>query len=492
MKILLPCFILLITAHAIAQNKPNATISGQFGASAGKTLTIIDQHRTKHPVVLDKLGNFKASLSIDSGYYAFNGASIYLEPGCNLTIIKKDTTYTFKGTGAAENQLSRQLSRLHLAIFPYENSKPDKVYALEPADFLKKVELYQSTAYRLLDSQKLMAYFTRTQKQKVNYVLRLIENNYHSNYGIDTAKMHAFANLAITKKAGQTNEERLTALMAASRAVRTKILPLDIRADLEEKIWGHFDMSNEAMFRYSPEYVYLLDKKLDKQVPAEIINEPSLRLANRNEIKRDIVKKAVSNPYIQEQLYYRYTSLALKTGVDKDKDNYYNVYLKLAKDSVLMADITKTYNNWKSSAPGLASADFSMPDINNNTVTLSSFKGKYVYIDLWATWCGPCIAEIPALKQIEQKYSTANIAFVSISIDKPADKKKWQDYVRNNHLEGTQLIAENAWESAFVKQYGVASIPRFILIDPEGKIVAANALRPSNPGLQKQLDGLLK
>jgi len=121
--------------------------------------------------------------------------------------------------------------------------------------------------------------------------------------------------------------------------------------------------------------------------------------------------------------------------------------------------------------------------------SLDALKGKYVYIDVWATWCNPCIAEIPALKSLEKKYHAKNIRFVSISIDdqKSAgswDKAlaKWRKMVKDKNLTGTQLYAGD--DIAFMKAYLVTGIPRFILIDPKGNIVNPNAPRPSDPALE--------
>lgn len=124
--------------------------------------------------------------------------------------------------------------------------------------------------------------------------------------------------------------------------------------------------------------------------------------------------------------------------------------------------------------------------------SLESLKGKYVYIDVWATWCGPCRAEIPSLKVLEESLHGKNIEFVSISVDVQKDYEKWQNFVKEKSLGGTQLYADNNWNSDFIKAFGINSIPRFILIDPTGKVVDADALRPSNPKLKEQLDGLVK
>lgn len=139
----------------------------------------------------------------------------------------------------------------------------------------------------------------------------------------------------------------------------------------------------------------------------------------------------------------------------------------------------------------MPSPDFDYENHKGGKTKLSELKGKYVYIDLWATWCGPCRGEIPYLQKIEEKYHGKNIEFVSVSIDAPKDHDKWQKFVTDKQLGGVQLFADNEWKSAFVTSYNVTGIPRFILIDPKGNIVDANAARPSSPELQTQLDTLL-
>lgn len=141
---------------------------------------------------------------------------------------------------------------------------------------------------------------------------------------------------------------------------------------------------------------------------------------------------------------------------------------------------------------GNPSPEFDYDNYKGGKTKLSDLKGKYVYIDLWATWCAPCRAEIPYLQKIEEKYHGKNIEFVSISIDKAKDNEKWKKFVADKNLGGIQLFADKDWESEFVMKYGVTGIPRFILIDPKGNIVHADAERPSSPELQTQLDALLK
>ena len=122
---------------------------------------------------------------------------------------------------------------------------------------------------------------------------------------------------------------------------------------------------------------------------------------------------------------------------------------------------------------------------------LEDFKGKYVYIDVWATWCGPCRGEIPFLKKMEEMYHDKNIVFVSISVDVDKDHDKWKNFVTEKQLGGVQLFADKNWYSDFITHFGITGIPRFILIDPNGKVAQADAPRPSSPELKEDLDKLL-
>ncbi|AUP81687.1 hypothetical protein C1H87_18980 [Flavivirga eckloniae] len=122
------------------------------------------------------------------------------------------------------------------------------------------------------------------------------------------------------------------------------------------------------------------------------------------------------------------------------------------------------------------------------TTSLDDFNGKYVYIDIWATWCGPCKKEIPYLKKVEEQYRNKNIEFVSISTDRAKDYDTWKNMVKEEELSGVQLYAKE--DTTFTNAYKVNGIPRFILIDPQGNIVDANAPRPSDKTLVELLNEL--
>ena len=138
---------------------------------------------------------------------------------------------------------------------------------------------------------------------------------------------------------------------------------------------------------------------------------------------------------------------------------------------------------------GMASPEFNKyVNYKGGTTSLTDLKGSYVYIDVWATWCGPCKMEIPFLAKVEEKYHGKNIKFVSISIDRLADEGKWRKMIAEKSMGGIQLLADNEINSKFIASYYIQGIPRFILLDKEGKIISSDAPRPSDPELITLLD----
>jgi thiol-disulfide isomerase/thioredoxin len=172
--------------------------------------------------------------------------------------------------------------------------------------------------------------------------------------------------------------------------------------------------------------------------------------------------------------------LVFKTQVKKNMTQDFFAIQMAYKESRIKKGIT-----------GKASKSFDYENHAGGKTKLEDLRGKYVYIDVWATWCGPCRAELPSLKKIEEKYEGKNIAFVSISVDEMKDHEKWIKFVKSKNLGGIQLIADNNWMSEFIRSFGINSIPRFILIDPTGNVVNADAPRPSDNELKDVLDKLL-
>ena len=202
-----------------------------------------------------------------------------------------------------------------------------------------------------------------------------------------------------------------------------------------------------------------------------------------------MVNDSLPNGYAKDKMMTNFLQFQLKP--DKNLDEAYNIYKSTDPNPENLAKLTERYNMLKTITEGQPSPTFNFENHKGGTTSLESLKGTYVYIDVWATWCGPCLREIPALKETEKEYHGKNIEFVSISIDEAKDYDKWKTMVNEKSLGGIQLMADNNWKSEFVQQYGIMGIPRFILIDPKGDIVAGDAPRPSDPQLKIMLDELL-
>jgi thiol-disulfide isomerase/thioredoxin len=147
-------------------------------------------------------------------------------------------------------------------------------------------------------------------------------------------------------------------------------------------------------------------------------------------------------------------------------------------DKILMNNVRKYAAQFEHLYPGKPAPDAGFFDASGKTSSLSDYKGKVVYIDAWATWCGPCKREIPHLKTLEEEYHGKNVQFISVSTDK--DLNAWKNFITKEQMGGLQLHQSDDPKKSISQLYIVNSIPRFILIDEQGNIVSTDAPRPSS------------
>ncbi|MDO4228319.1 MAG: TlpA disulfide reductase family protein [Capnocytophaga sp.] len=249
-------------------------------------------------------------------------------------------------------------------------------------------------------------------------------------------------------------------------------MPEEFQAELDK-----IDYDNSADFETFETYRNLAADKFFSKYMNEKPDWKAMAEGIRN-LKSNNMKKLFA-----EQL-----SQGLSPANDDETNTLiYNIVKEYVTNEEYLKEAENSYAAIQKIKVGAPSPKFDYENFNGGKTTLDDLKGKLVYIDVWATWCKPCIDEIPALQALEKEYHGKDVAFVSISIDQ--EKEKWTEYLKNNKLGGIQLYAElTSDKQNFAQEYSIKSIPRFILIDKNGNIINADAPRPSNPAIKDLLN----
>ena len=241
------------------------------------------------------------------------------------------------------------------------------------------------------------------------------------------------------------------------------------------------DMENENLI-IIPSYHYYLEnfyQKLANQQSEKDHSDVFVTFLN-------VVNKKVKNPVIKERLLYSYALQNMKQS--NDMSRFYVQFKTFSTDSLHQKKIQSLYKELNRLNPGQPAPDYEFVDDKGNKVKLSDLRGNYVYIDIWATWCKPCMAEMPYLEKLKEKYKDAKITFVGINVND--FKTDWLNYIKHYNPKGLRLYAGD--DQVFKDLYQVNQVPKSILINPEGRISTANAPRPSQTDLIELLFDRIK
>lgn len=200
-----------------------------------------------------------------------------------------------------------------------------------------------------------------------------------------------------------------------------------------------------------------------------------------------VVEEKVKDPAMQQQGYEMVFSDMFNKGDSfGEAETVYNRGLQLVTDPELHAWLVKEYAAFKKLQPGSPVTDCEWSDEEGKSSRLSDLFGKVIYLDVWATTCRPCCAEIPYLAKLVQRFKgDPRIEFVSVSTD--ANRQAWLNKLAKDKPQWKQF-----WKEDFSQLYNVDIIPRFMLFDREGKIITLDAPRPSDPGIIGFIEGHLK
>ncbi len=261
-----------------------------------------------------------------------------------------------------------------------------------------------------------------------------------------------------------------------------------IKVDSYNTVYNSIDLIKRTFMRSGKELNFELEdimpsssEMLDNEMSAYLVTSkhaiskeisPYLSLREQIDVlcsnyKNDKVRSVVINYLVQ-----RFVSNFDYNG---DFESGRELLVEIVRQYELDADIITNFDLRRAKQIGSPfPQNVVLRDVNGNTVDISQFKGKYIYIDMWASWCVPCLKEIPHLQKLEAELKDKDIVFLSISID--TDEKAWKKAILTRNLHGNQFID---CENRLAKALGVVGIPFFILYDKEGRLLEYGAPRPS-------------
>jgi thiol-disulfide isomerase/thioredoxin len=179
----------------------------------------------------------------------------------------------------------------------------------------------------------------------------------------------------------------------------------------------------------------------------------------------------------------------------EDKNGFYSSLVNERCGEFINAEVKKEEKKSATVIAGQkpAPAGFTAKTLQGKTVSLDDFKGKVIYIDFWASWCGPCRQQFPFAKQLQAKFTAKEkkkIEFLYISIDE--NEESWRSAIEKLEIHGFHTISPGNWNSEACKFFKISSIPRYMLIDKTGNIADENAKRPGDENIYYDIIELLK
>jgi thiol-disulfide isomerase/thioredoxin len=353
---------------------------------------------------------------------------------------KFDSTFRFEGKGAVENSIMDSLNKSDRYNWRYIYSQPTES-SVKIID--STLLVHKSYFGKLVKSMNPDAAFEEYAGKMLDFEAASIKTIVGLQKNVKDSSYYSYLDSFNLEESKHLNIPSYRNLLLYSISTKT------------DKIMNKLDsVARSSQEAYHDALINVLDKTNDKEV-----------------------REYITFTMIHNNLRYG--------GVNNfEKSKAY--FEKNVTDSDYIKEFQKTYALKLLLAPGKPAPEFTCADADSNLVSLKDLRGKLVYIDFWATWCGPCRLEAPHYVKLQKEYKGKDVTFVSISIDE--DKNSWLKSVQEEKSECISLIANSGWNSDVSKAYQIQGIPTFVLIDKDGKIITCSAPRPSSPDIRKTLD----
>lgn len=454
------------------QKKNNSVkISIDYPKAAGDTIllgrtNLIDLASIEMgKVLLDSAGKGTVEVDVEGSVFAFISSKhvatgLLISPGDDIRISpsSKDAKLVvqFEGDGAAFNQIHNEAVQLRRN---FEKWNGTYSFQLKPDEFLKAKDSLQRTYHVLLSKLKPD---TKASAERLDLLTRQANMNvvfYQCNFAIgkDSSEIPASVREVVDK------------LPVDTIALKAGILDYGLIASsfYQHKINNAIYEENEEVDGDSLESIFplLVEKK----------------------IKSSKYPKSVED-------FIRAKSADVQIRLNGLSPNMMKLASALEKEiasedfkSVIREDVAR----WRKLGPGKPAPDFAGMTPDGKKLSLSDLRGKIVYVDIWATWCGPCIGEFPDSKKVQAEFKDNDkIAFLYVSVDR--DTLAWKKMVAGNRVpKGLHMLNGTDTPESVWNLYHVWGVPRYLLIDAQGSMVATHAVRPSSGKVQEELRKLL-
>ena len=463
LSVLVTCLLFFACSEKPEIIDNSITIAGKLENSESPIISVSHDYEEIAQDSVKSDGSFVLAFDYEeTGIYSvLNGDlrfSLYLNPGDSIFITgdskEFEQTFTASGDMAQEN-----------------------VYLNKKDYFLYESGLYDPYVFMAL---KKDVYFSK--KDSIISIAKTFYEELKSKEGIDTAF------LSREESSFYYQDIFLDQLYPMYHALANKIPQDSVDFPIEEirKKVETLPMDNPELLRVEF-YVYMTYRRIESL--ANEIMEADSSITAIEMAEWIAIDSLIKVPEIGDFFKYGFIKRSMEYRGPLQLEEVYNKFMSENSTAKYAKRLEKVKAKWDPISPGKSVPDFTFTDIKGDSVKLSDLKGNLVYIDIWATWCGPCIAEHPYLDAVREEYKEKPISFLTVSIDDT--REPWEKMVKNKKMDGLQWFAANAWKSELTQFFLVNSIPRFILLDKEGKIIDPSAERPSGKIreiLDEQLD----